>query len=57
MAGHNIVNTRYAFANTAHPYTFIKKGPRIRNVKVIKLLPLRVIGKADILLLLQSNND
>ena len=52
MAGHNTVNTRYTLASTTHPHTLIEKGPRIRNAKTVRLFPLQVIGKADILLLL-----
>ena len=57
MAGHNIINPRYAFTSIMHFYTFIKKGPRIRNTKAVRLLPVQVIGEADILLLLQSGNN
>ena len=57
MAGHNIVNPRYAFTSITHFYTFIKKGPRIKNTETVRLFPVRVIGKANILLLLQSGND
>ena len=57
MAGHNIINPRYTFINIAHFYTFIKEGPRIRNIEIVRLLPVRVIGEVDILLLLQSGND
>ena len=52
MAGHNIINSRYALTSIAHSYTFMEEGPRIRNTEAARLLPVRVIGKADILLLL-----
>ena len=57
MAGHNIINSRYILTSTAHFYTLIKEGPRIRNIKTVRLLLVRVISEADILLLLQSGND
>ena len=57
VAGYNTVNPRCAFTSIAHPYTLIKKGPRMRNTEAVRLLPVRVIGEADILLLLQSSND
>ena len=57
MAGHNIVNPRYALISTAHSYTLIKEGPRMRNTETVRLFPVRVIGEADILLLLQSGNN
>ena len=57
MAGHNIVNPRCAFMSTVHSHTLIKEGPRIRNTEAARLLPVQVIGEADILLLLQSGND
>ena len=55
MAGHNIINPRYILANITHSYTLIKKGPGVQNIKTVKLFPLQVIGKTNILLLLQSN--
>ena len=54
MAGYNVINPRCAFTSIAHFYTFMKKGPRVRNIKIIWFLPLRVINKADILFL-QNN--
>ena len=57
MVGHNTIDPRYALTSTAHSYTLIKKGPRIRNTKTVRLLPVRVIGEANILLLLQNGND
>ena len=51
VAGHNTVNTRYALASIAHPYTLMEKGPRMRNAETVRLLPLRVISETDILLL------
>ena len=57
MAGHNIVNSRYALISIAHFYTFMEKGPRIKNTKAVRFLPVRVIGKTNILLLLQSGNN
>ena len=57
MAGHNIINPRYALTSITHSYTLIKEGPRIRNIKAVRLLPVRVIGKVNILLLLQSGNN
>ena len=57
MAGHNTINPRYTLTSTAHFHTLIKKGPRIKNTKTARLLPVQVIGEADILLLLQSSND
>ena len=57
MAGYNTINPRCAFISTAHPYTFIKEGPRIKNTETVRLFPVRVIGEADILLLFQSGND
>ena len=52
MAGHNIINPRYAFINIAHFYTFIKEGPRIKNIETVRFFLIRVIGEIDILLLL-----
>ena len=52
MAGHNIINSRCAFISIAHSYTFMEKGPRMRNIEAVRLFSVRVIGKADILLLL-----
>ena len=52
MAGHNIINSRDIFISTAHFYTLMEKGPRIRNIKTVRLFPLRVINKVNILLLL-----
>ena len=52
MAGHNIINPRYTLTNITHLHTLIKEGPRIKNIKAVRLLPVRVIGKANILLLL-----
>ena len=57
MAGHNIINFRYTLTSIMYFYTLMEEGPRIRNIEVIKLFPVRVIGKADILLLLQSGNN
>ena len=57
IAGHNIVNPRCAFISIAHFYTLIKEGPCIRNTEAVRLFPVRVVGEADILLLLQSGND
>ena len=57
MAGHNIINPRYTFTSITHFHTVIKKGPRIKNIKVVRFFPVRVIGKTDIFLLLQSGND
>ena len=57
MAGHNIINPRYALTSITHSHTLIKKGPRIKNTKTVRFLPVQVIGKANILLLLQSGND
>ena len=57
MAGHNTINPRYTLTSTAHSHTLIKEGPCIRNTKAVRLLLIQVIGKADILLLLQSGND
>ena len=57
MAGHNIINPRYTFTSITHFYTLIKKGPRMRNIEAVRFLPVRVIGEANILLLLQSGND
>ena len=51
MAGHNTVNPRYTFTSIAHSYTLIKKGPRIKNTKAVRLFPVRVVGEANILLL------
>ena len=57
MAGHNIVNSRYTFISIVYFYTFIEEGPRIRNTKAVRFFPVRVISKANILLLLQSGNN
>ena len=57
MAGHNTINPRYTLTSTAHSHTLIKEGPRIRNTETARLLPVQVIGKANILLLLQSGNN
>ena len=57
MAGHNVINPHYIFASITHSYTFIKKGPRIRNTKAVWLFSLRIIGKADILFFLQGNDN
>ena len=57
MASYNTINPRYALASTAHSHTFTKKGPRIRNTKTVWLLSLRIIGKTDILLFLQGNDN
>ena len=56
MAGHNAVNPRYALTSITYSHTLMEKGPRVRNIETIWFLPLRVIGKANILLL-QNNND
>ena len=40
-----------------HSHTLMEKGPRIRNTKTVRLLPVQIIGKANILLLLQSGNN
>ena len=52
MAGHNTINPHYTLTSITHPYTFIKEGPRIKNIKTVRLFPVQVIGKANILLLL-----
>ena len=57
MADDNIINPRYTLISITHLYTFIKKGPRIKNIKIARFFPVRVIGEADILLLLQSGNN
>ena len=57
MAGHNTINPRCAFTSITHSHTLIEEGPRMRNTKAVRLLPVQVIGEADILLLLQSGND
>ena len=57
MAGHNIVNPRYTLTSIVHSHTLIKEGPRIKNIKAVRLFPVRVIGEADILLLLQNGNN
>ena len=57
VAGHNTINSRYTLTSITHSYTLIKKGPRIKNTKAVKLLSVQIISKANILLLLQSNND
>ena len=57
MAGHNTINPRYAFTNTAYSYTLIKKGPSMWNTEAVRLFPGRIIGKADFPLFLQSNYD
>ena len=57
MAGYNIINPRYTLTSIMHFYTFIKKGPRIKNTKAVRFLPVRVINKANILLLLQNGNN
>ena len=35
----------------------MKEGPRMRNTEAVRLLSLRIIGEADLLLLLQSSYD
>ena len=57
MAGHNIVNFRCTLTSITHFHTLMEEGPRIRNTKAVRFFPIRVIGEADILLLLQSGND
>ena len=57
MAGHNIINSHYTLTSTAHFHTLIEEGPRIRNIKTVRLFPVRVVGKANILLLLQNNDN
>ena len=57
MAGHNIINTRYALASIAHPYTLMEKGPRMRNIKAVRFFSVQIIGETNILLLLQSGNN
>ena len=57
MAGHNIINSRYTFTSITHSHTLIKKNPRIKNTKTVRLFPVQVIGETNILLLLQSGND
>ena len=57
MAGHNAVNPRCALTSIAHFYTLMEEGPSVRNTEAIRLLPLRVVGKADTLVLLQSSYD
>ena len=57
VAGHNIVDPRCALTNITYPYTLIKEGLCMRNIEAVRFLPVRVIGEADILLLLQSSND
>ena len=57
MAGHNIINPHYTFTSIMHFHTFIKEGPRVRNIKIARLFPLRVISEANIFLLLQNNNN
>ena len=57
MAGHNIINSRCAFISITHFYTLMEEGPRIRNIEAVRFFPVRVIGEADIFLLLQSNNN
>ena len=57
MASHNTVNSYYTLTSITHFHTLIKKGPRMRNTKTVRLLPVQVINKTDILLLLQSNNN
>ena len=57
MAGHNTINSRYILISIIHFYTLMEKGPRIKNTKAVRLFPVRVIGKTNILLLLQSGNN
>ena len=35
----------------------MEKGPRIQNTEIAKLFSLRIIGKSNLLLLLQNNYD
>ena len=57
MAGHNIINSHYTLTSTAHSHTLMEKGPRMKNIKAVRLLSVQVIGETNILLLLQSNNN
>ena len=57
MAGHNVINPRYALTSITHFYTLMEKGLSVRNIKTIWFLSLQIIGKANLLLLLQSDND
>ena len=57
MAGHNIINSYCTFISTAHSYTLIEEGPRMRNIKTVRFLPVQIIGEANILLLCQSGNN
>ena len=57
MAGYNIINSCCAFTSIVHFYTFMEEGPCIRNIEAVRFFPVRVIGEADILLLLQSGNN
>ena len=57
MAGHNIINSHCALTSIMHFYTLMEEGPCIRNTEAVRLLSVQVVGKADILLLLQSNDD
>ena len=52
MAGHNTINSRYTLTSITHFYTLMEEGPRIRNIEAVRLFPVRVVGKVDILLLL-----
>ena len=40
IASHNIINPRYAYTGITHFYTFMEKGPRVRNIKTVRLFPL-----------------
>ena len=40
MAGHNIINTRYTFTSTAHPYTLMEKGPSVQNIETVRFFSL-----------------
>ena len=57
MVSHNIINPRCTLTSTTHFHTLMEEGPSVRNTKTVKLFPLRVIGKGNTLILLQSNYD
>ena len=48
VAGHNTIDPRCAFTSIVHFYTFIKEGPSMWNTEAVRLLPGRIVGKADL---------
>ena len=57
VTSHNTINSCCALASTTHSQTLMEKGSSVQNTKTVRLLSLQIIGKANLLLLLQSGND